>query len=364
MSGTTRHASIDLEAPRTGLLAFLRDFHNKTILFRAGDWIFVTYGMIAGLAFLVGISTATWYMGMVGSDPLQMAPFYLFFVIPSILMVSRLTSIMLEWRELFRKPMQTLLKPGYMLHGGIFGGMMAMFGYSMVTGLSMPALFDAAGFAMPLGEAICRLGCYVYGCCWGKPTGSNFGVSYTSIHSKVVRFRPDLNGVKIHPTQIYALTAHLIQFTIFYALLPYKLFDGMFAALYLITHPLIRVALETFRQDDRGKVGSWTHTHIYSLMMIIIGLGMLAYGLSSAGTNIPINIQFRFIHTLTWGPAIPYFIFTFFAACAAFGVHYKAVGSWISKPSGGVTPQVDELSMGAAAREEGREDDDCCDHQH
>jgi prolipoprotein diacylglyceryltransferase len=271
---------------------------------------------------------------------------------------------MLEWRELFRKPMQTLLKPGYMLHGGIFGGMMAMAGYSMATGLSMPALFDAAGFAMPLGEAICRLGCYVYGCCWGKPTGNNFGVRYTSIHSKVVRFRPDLHGVKIHPTQIYALTAHLIQFTIFYALLPYKLFDGMFAALYLITHPLIRFALERFRQDDRGKVGSWTHTNIYSLVMIVLGLAMLAYGLSSASTNLPINVQFRFIHTLTWGPAIPYFIFTFIAACAAFGVHYKAVGSWISKPSGGVTPQVDELSMGAAARVEGHEDDPCCDHQH
>ena len=104
-----------------------------------------------------------------------------------------------------------------------------------------------------LGEAICRLGCYVYGCCWGRPTDSRFGVAYTSPHSKVIRFRPELQGVKIHPTQLYALTAHLIQFTIFYALLPFKVFDGMFAALYLITHPLIRFALERFRQDDRGQ---------------------------------------------------------------------------------------------------------------
>ena len=193
-------------------MGFLRDFHNKTILFRIGDWIIVTYGVLAGIAFLIGFTTATWYMAMLGHDPAAIAAMFLFFVIPSILMVSRLTSILLEWRELFRKPMQTLLKPGYMLHGGIFGGMMAMFGYSVASGTSMPSLFDAAGFAMPLGEAICRLGCYVYGCCWGKPTGSNFGVSYTSVHSKVVRFRPDLHGVKIHPAQIYALTAPLIQF--------------------------------------------------------------------------------------------------------------------------------------------------------
>lgn len=351
MSGTSRHASIELDPPRTGVLAFIRDFHNKTILFRAGDWIFVTYGMIAGLAFLVGVSTATWYMGMVGADTAQIAAFYLFFAIPSILMVSRLTSILLEWRELFRKPLQTLLKPGYMLHGGIFGGMLAFAGYALFTDVSLLSLLDAAGFCMPLGEAICRLGCYVYGCCWGRPTDSRFGVAYTSPHSKVIRFRPELQGVKIHPAQLYALTAHLVQFTIFYALLPFKVFDGMFAALYLITHPLIRFALERFRQDDRGQVGRWTHTNLYSLLMIALGLLVLAVGLASDATNLPINLQHRYIHVIGTEAAAPYFVFIFLAACAAFGVHYRAVGSWVSKPSGGMKADITEMGMGATDRD-------------
>jgi prolipoprotein diacylglyceryl transferase len=352
MAGRTSNtASVDLESPRTGLLAFLRDFHNKTILFRFGNWIFVTYGMIAGLAFLVGVSTSTWYMGMVGSDPAQLAPFYLFFAVPSILMVSRLTSILLEWRELFKKPLQTLLKPGYMLHGGIFGGMLAFAVYSMLSNTSLLALLDAAGFCMPLGEAICRLGCYVYGCCWGRPTDSRFGVAYTSPHSKVVRFRPELQGVKIHPTQLYALTAHLIQFTIFYMLLPYKAFDGMFAALYLITHPIIRYCLEFFRQDDRGKVGRWTHTNIYSLMMVAFGALVLTVGLASDATNLPVNLQFRYVHTLFGSGALIYFVLIFVAGCAAFGVHYKSVGSWISKPSGGLSADITEMGMGATERD-------------
>lgn len=341
-----------LESPR-GFLAFVRDFHNKTILLRLGDWIIVTYGVIAGLAFFVGASTMTWYMAMLGTDPGTMAAVYIFFTLPSILMVSRLTSILLEWRELFRKPMQTLLKPGYMLHGGIFGGMMAMAGYALLGGPSLLSQLDAAGFAMPLGEAICRLGCYVYGCCWGKPTASRFGVAYTSPHSKVLRFQPELHNVKIHPAQIYALTAHLVQFTIFYALLPYKLFDGMFAALYLVTHPMIRFMLERFRQDDRGKLGRWTHTNIYSLVMAGLGLLAFAWGASPLGTNVAIDVHFRYIHTLASG-ALPYFVVCFLAATAAFGVHFKAVGSWISKPSGGVGANVDELAMGAHGR-----DDDC-----
>lgn len=315
-----------------GLLGFLRDFHNKTILFRVGNWIFVTYGIIAGLAFLIGFSTATWYMGMLGSDPVHIAALYLLFVIPSVLMVSRLTSILLEWRELFRRPLQTLLKPGYMLHGGIFGGMLAMFIYSQMSDTSFLSLFDAAGFAMPLGESICRLGCHVYGCCWGRPTSSRFGLTYTNPHSKVLRFRPELQGVKIHPTQLYALIAHLIQFTLFYVLLPYKAFDGMFAALYLITHPIIRVFLERFRQDDRGSLGRWTHTNIYSLMMVVFGLTILVIGLTS-GTNLPINLHFRYIHTITLGSILPFFVLAFLASSIAFGVHYRSVGSWVSKPS-------------------------------
>ncbi len=361
MAGTSSHSKLHVPEPtRSGLLGFLRDFHNKTILFRLGDWIFVTYGLIAGIAFFFGFTTTVWYLAMVGQEPAAMAAVCLFFVIPSILMVSRVTSIMLEWRELFRRPLQTLLKPGYMLHGGIFGGMMAMVGYSLVSGFSLLALLDSTGFAMPLGEAICRLGCFVYGCCWGKPTDSRFGVRYTSLHSKVIRFQPELQGVKIHPTQIYALTAHLIQFTIFYALLPYKAFDGMFAALYLITHPMIRLVLERFRQDDRGKLGKLTHSNIYSFMMIAMGLCVLAVGMSPAGTNLPIDVHYRFVHTITAGPTAIYCILTFFAAAAAFGVHYRNVGSWLSKPSGGVSAQVDELSMGAAARDE--DGCDSCEH--
>ncbi len=365
MAGTTSNSTVHVEPSRAGgILGFLRDFHNKTILFRVGDWIFVTYGLLAGIAFFFGFTTTVWYMAMLGQDPAMMAAVCLFFVIPSILMVSRVTSILLEWRELFRRPLQTLLKPGYMLHGGIFGGMMAMLGYSIASGTPLPALLDAMGFAMPLGEALCRLGCFVYGCCWGKPTDSRFGVAYTNPHSKVIRFQPHLQGVKIHPTQIYALTAHLIQFTIFYALLPYKAFDGMFAALYLITHPMIRIVLERFRQDDRGKLGKLTHSNIYSFIMIGLGLMVLAYGMSSAGTNTPINVQYRFVHTIASGTTLLYCVLTFFAAAAAFGVHYKAVGSWLSKPSGGLAPQVAELSMGAAARNDGLDDDACesCEH--
>ena len=41
-------------------MGFLRVFHNMSMLFRIGEWIIVTYGVLAGLAFLIGFATATW----------------------------------------------------------------------------------------------------------------------------------------------------------------------------------------------------------------------------------------------------------------------------------------------------------------
>lgn len=316
----------------TGLISLVRDFHNRTIFFRFGNWIFVTYGVLAGLAFFVGWSTALWFNAMQGMDTRQIGTFYLFFMLPAVLIGARVLNVLPEWRQVFQKPLQTLVKPGFMLHGGVFGGAAALFAYSLATENNYLLLLDAAAFAMPLGEAACRLGCYAYGCCWGRPTTRAIGVCYTSPHAKVVRCVPNLRGVKIHPAQIYAMVAHLTQFVVFYMLLPYKLFDGMFTAVYLISHAMIRFYLERFRGDDRGRVGRLTVTNIYSLMYIPIG--GLAWLVGSAGTNTALDLGVRWIHVAS-DPIILPVVLLGVAAMFAFGLHYKQVGSWLDTPYAG-----------------------------
>lgn len=355
MSSPSHDHGTDLtHAPRPGVLGavldFILDFHNKTVMFRVGNWVVTTYSLLAGIAFFVGFSLGVWFSAMTGLDPVRTAQFYLFFLTPAILLGLRSFSIMLEWRELFKNPLATLIKPGYMLHGGIFGAVMGYWGYSAVTGIPMLRLLDAAAFAMPLGEAIARLGCYVYGCCWGRPTNSRFGVRYTSRESKVVRCAPHLHGVKIHPAQIYALVAHLLLFAVLYAILPYKSFDGMITGIYLISHGLIRFGLEMFRQDDRGRLfGPLTHTNLYSIIGIVGGAVALAYG-AGWGLQAPADMSIRWIHIVTDSSLMPWLPLIGLVFGLAYGVHYKNVGSWITSKSHGMGANVDELSMGAAQR--------------
>lgn len=355
MSTKTPHsqARVEAAAQPTGLLRrWIFDFHNRTILFRVGNWIFTTYAFLAGAAFATGFASALWYSAMAGLDVVYIAKLYLFLVVPAVLVGLRLFSIMLEWRELFRRPLATIVKPGYMLHGGIAGGTIALVTIAYLTGTPVLTQLDAPALAMPLGEAIARLGCYVYGCCWGRPTQSRFGVRYTSCDAKVVRCAPHLHNVKIHPAQLYALVIYLGMFAVFYAALPYMPFDGALAGLYLIGHSVVRYTLEYFRQDDRGKLwGKLTHTNLYSALMVLGGVACLVYGaLYSAHT--PLDMNVRFVHVLGNGSIMPWICLYGVVFGFAYGVHYRKVGSWIAARSGGMKPNVDELSMGAVTRME------------
>jgi prolipoprotein diacylglyceryl transferase len=348
----TPSAAVALAAPAApaGVLGFLLDLHNRTVLGRVGNFVFATYGLLAAAAYVVGFAIGLWYNAMAGLDTGLLVRFYLFFMVPAVLMGCRAFSILLEWRELFRHPVQTLIKPGYMYHGGVAGGILAMIGFSAWTGVSTMVILDGAAIAATIGESVCRLGCYVYGCCWGRPTSSAFGVRYWSPDSKVVRCAPHLQGVKIHPAQVYALVAHAAQFALFYALLPYKTFDGFFAVAYLITHPLIRISLEYFRQDDRGRLmGGFTHTNLYSLLMIAGGLGILGLGLAG-GANTPLDLGVRLTAVATDAALVPWLGLIFFVCFLAYGVHYKKLGSWVAPTTAGMAPTVDEMSAGAAER--------------
>lgn len=339
--------------PRGFFARWVLDFHNRTVLFRVGNFLFTTYAFLAGGAFLVGFAAAVWFASMSGLDAFEISRMYLFLLIPGILVGLRAFSVMLEWRELFRRPLQTLVKPGYMLHGGLAGGTVMLFVISSITGHPALTLLDGTAFALPLGEAIARLGCFVYGCCWGRPTSSRFGVRYTSKESKVVRCAPHLENVKIHPAQLYALVVYLGLFVVLYAMLPYLPFDGFLTAVYLISHSVIRYSLEYFRQDDRGKLwGKLTHTNLYSGIMVVLGGVILAWGYAGSPTFHHLDMSIRFIHLFGDLTILPWI-----AACglvfgAAYGVHYKKVGSWLSSPSSGMKPHVDEMSMGAVQRME------------
>ena len=85
--------------------------------------------------------------------------------------------------------------PGKTLLGGVAGGWLAVIAAKRTLGYHRP-LGDLFAFALAGGEAVGRLGCFVYGCCYGKIAHVPWAVWD--------------HGAPRHPTQLYSSFAALL----------------------------------------------------------------------------------------------------------------------------------------------------------
>lgn len=95
-----------------------------------------------------------------------------------------------------------------------------------------------------IAHVLGRFGCLAAGCCYGKPTGTSFGVR---LYSDLVE--RSLQGIPLHPTQLYEAGSLFILFLGLLAVFKKKKMDGQVALTYLLTYPIIRSIIEVFRGD-------------------------------------------------------------------------------------------------------------------
>ncbi|HEY2743719.1 MAG TPA: prolipoprotein diacylglyceryl transferase [Polyangia bacterium] len=125
---------------------------------------------------------------------------------------------------------------------------------------------DLAAPGIMLGLVCGRLGCFLNGCCYGKPTTSVLGVVFPA--------RP---GVHVHPTQLYESAGCFIIFCILYYVVRARrrVFGDVFAWM-LILYGIVRSICEIWRDDDRGVLFGWLSTsQIISAPLIIGGIALL-----------------------------------------------------------------------------------------
>ncbi len=87
--------------------------------------------------------------------------------------------------------------PGKTIEGGILGGFLTVVALKRRLGITRPT-GDLFALAVPAGEAVGRLGCFVGGCCYGKITTSALAVH-------------DHDAFR-QPTQLYSSLAAALSF--------------------------------------------------------------------------------------------------------------------------------------------------------
>ncbi len=119
---------------------------------------------------------------------------------------------------------------GFVFFGGLFGGVLAGGAFAWWQRLNFWRGADYFAVALPLGQAIGRVGCYTQGCCGGRPP---------------------------HPVQLYESAALLlIMFAtkqVLNAVEAGRVASGVAFCAYLMLQGILRLALDPLRADGRPE---------------------------------------------------------------------------------------------------------------
>jgi len=180
---------------------------------------------------------------------------------------ARVVYILVEWKWFIGNPLSIILsRSGFVFYGGIVSGILTLLILAKKHKLNLLRVADIAALSIPLGHALGRIGCFCYGCCYGRPTHSNWGILFPS------ESPAGLSGTKVIPTQ---LISALFLFLIFFLLLilkKYKRFDGQILLSYGICYGIFRFIIEFYRGDPRGEIFSLSTSQFAALGVIIISI--------------------------------------------------------------------------------------------
>ncbi len=239
------------------------------ILLHIGPLEVYSYGVTLALAFVAGWGVARWYLprrgvsGALATDAVLAA-------VAGGVAGARILHVAGDWNTYAAHPLWIFMlqRGGMVFYGGLVGGGAAVSAYVMLRGLPVAHIADAAALAVPLGSAIGRVGCFMNGCCAGRPTSSWMGVSFPS------------SSVPLVPAQLIDSTANLLIFVVMLRLatLP-RLRPGTMWWLLLTLYPVARFGVEALRVNPTLAMGL-TQAQWISVPVFLAGVAGLTWTLT------------------------------------------------------------------------------------
>ncbi len=160
-------------------------------------------------------------------------------------------------------------KNGYVVYGGILGGILASYIYCRRKRVSFLEYFDLVMPAVSLAQGFGRIGCFCAGCCYGRETDAWYGITF---HTS--KFAP--NGVKLIPTQLISSVGDFVFCGILLWYASRKPKTGRVAALWMVLYGIGRFLVEFLRNDNRGSVGALSTSQFISIGIVAAGAVMFA----------------------------------------------------------------------------------------
>ena len=240
--------------------------HNE--LLHIGPLTVYGYGFMIAMGVL-----AAWFVAEQRARKLKLACEHIFYLVVWCAIGGFASAKILfwitNWREFLQNPRQIIGSDGFVVYGGIIGGILVGWLYCRIKKLKFLEYFDLMMPSIALAQGFGRIGCLLAGCCYGKETSGAFSITF---HTSA--FAP--NGVALVPTQIYSSILDFLHYGLLLLILRSQKKDGETAAAYLIFYSAGRFVLEFFRGDlARGSVGVLSTSQFISVFTFLAGIVLL-----------------------------------------------------------------------------------------
>ena len=247
------------------------------VLLRIGSFELTTFGLMMFIAFITGGWVATRQFRIYGLREELVSTALMYAAIGGIVGAKVYYAVLArDWHLLFDRA-------GLVWYGGLLGGWIAVSLYFIHERVDYFTAADGMAPGLAIGYALGRIGCFLVGDDYGRPTNSWVGIAFpkgsppTTAESlrqfgvHVDASIPADQVLRVHPTQLYEAAAGLIIFGILLAAARRAHPRGRIIGLFCILLGVERFLVEIVRAKDDRLLGPFTIAQLISVLLIITG---------------------------------------------------------------------------------------------
>ncbi len=264
------------------------------IFFEFPDWIpllggqpVTSFGVFMLLSFLTAGYVLRAELRRVGEDPEKAWDFVFMAVIGGIV-GAKGYYILLNWGDLVRDPVGMIFaRGGLVWYGGFLLATALVIWEIRRQEMHVPSVADLMAPALALAYAVGRVGCFMVGDDWGRPTDSVFGVRFprgtpaTTVQNIEQMFGITVDPalvekygqvVPVHPTQLYEVGMSTLIFFVLWRMRDHGHRKGWLFLLWLVLAGIERFLVEFLRAKDDRFFGVLTLAQVISLAIVAFGV--------------------------------------------------------------------------------------------
>ena len=259
------------------------------------------YGFMMFVGFISATMLATWHAKRIDMNPNIIWDLMMWLLIPGLI-GARLFYVVQYSDRIFARAVTlqqkvwavlSLSDGGLVFYGSIVGGVIGGLIFCQRRSIRPLQLADVVAPSLFVGLGFGRIGCFLYGCCYGGACSLPWAVRFppdSATYAAQVNAGIIKEGVAsttaLHPAQIYSSILAFFLAAILTWAFRRRPFEGLVTGLTLVLYPINRFVLEFIRNDEKGQLGTaFTISQLISMVLFTAGIILLVWLTLQNGKN-------------------------------------------------------------------------------